>query len=44
MKALGSTTEWRVTFSYEAYYWRPNMFVRKGKRGRRYAGGGWVRG
>lgn len=25
-------------------YWRPvKVFVRKGKRGRRYVGGGWVR-
>jgi hypothetical protein len=35
------TTTWRVR-PWRGF-WKPNVFVRKGKRGRRYAGGGWVR-
>jgi hypothetical protein len=33
-----------VSLTFRAGYWRPRkVFVRKGNRGRRYVGGGWVR-
>lgn len=32
-----------ITAPAAVYYWKANVFIRKGKRGRRWAGAGWVR-